>query len=50
MDILHREEFKVKIPNMQEAKDPDDFIKAKGRSAFIKNHEGSSSLCGLQDR
>ncbi len=36
MDILHREEFKVKIPNMQEAKDPDDFIKAKGRSAFIK--------------
>lgn len=36
MDILHREEFKVKIPHMSEAKDPDDFIKAKGRSAFIK--------------
>ena len=36
MDILHREGFKVKIPDIPDAKDPDDFIKAKGRSAFIK--------------
>ncbi|MEE1038917.1 MAG: DNA primase [Eubacterium sp.] len=35
-EILHREGCKVKILHITDGKDPDDFIKAKGKAAYYK--------------
>jgi DNA primase len=36
MDILYREGLQVKVLQMEGAKDPDEFIKKRGRDAFLR--------------
>lgn len=36
MEILNKEDFKVKVLHVTDGKDPDEFIKKNGRDAFLK--------------
>jgi len=41
MDILYREGLHVKVLQMEGAKDPDEFIKKRGRDAFLRLMKGA---------